>query len=112
MAMSEFKRTDIVKGANFYQGVVDGQTIDSGAIHVEEAMAVEKGQCAGTRTVAFPCINGDLAKFLVETVKSWPITAEVTYSLNVTGKSHKLVVQSIRNVGQAQGQPSASVKAA
>lgn len=110
MAMSEFKRTDIIKGVNYFQGNVDGTQIDSGSIHVEEAMAVEKGQCAGTRTVAFPCLSGDLPKFLIETTKSWPITAEVTYGLNVTGKSHKLVVHHVRPIGPAQGQPTAQPK--
>lgn len=110
MATSEFKRTDIIKGANYFQGSVDGQAIDSGSIHVEEAMSVDRGTAAGYRTVAFPCVSGNIPKILIETQKSWPITAEVTYELNVTGKGHKLVVRSIKPIGTAQGQPLAQPK--
>lgn len=111
MAMSEFKRTDIIKGVNYFQGNIDGEAINSGSIHVEEAMSVERGTAAGSRTVGFPCLNGDIAKYLVETSKSWPITAEVTYELNVTGKTHKLVVRHVKPISTAQPQPAAQPKA-
>lgn len=110
MAMTEFVRQDIVKGAHFFQGNIDGEDIDSGTIHVEQPMNADRGTAAGYRTVGFKCKSGELPKSLIATAKSWPITAEITYALDVSGKGQNLIIVAIRELRPAMPQPTAQPK--
>lgn len=104
-SMAEFVRQDVIKGANFFKGSIDGEQIDSGSIHIEQPLDTARGTAAGYRTVAFSCPNSDISRSLIESVKSWPVTAEVRYAIKASAKAKDLVVVGVRVVGDARPQP-------
>ncbi|KAF7600096.1 MAG: hypothetical protein CGU28_02190 [Candidatus Dactylopiibacterium carminicum] len=101
--MSGFKRNDIIKGANFFTGEIDGKQMDSGAIWIEEPLDESRGTSKGWRTVEYRCASSQIVKNLME--MQFPISAEVHFEL-VTGKrDQKITVVEIVPIKPVPGQP-------
>lgn len=105
----QLTQTCIVKGANFFDDVIDGDKVCSGAIFIEEPFAAkevtERGGSKGFRTVEYKCLDANVVKPVMS--NEFPITAEVTMELNATKRGQQITVINIKPMGKAMPQPQA-----
>lgn len=99
----------VIKGVSFFDGVIDGQAIKSGTIHLEEALDESGGNNKGFRTIAIPASGPDLIRAVIH--NEFPLRAEIETGFQVSKGSHKTIVTAIKPIARVPGNPQQQVKA-
>lgn len=90
MAVEQVKIT----GAKFFNGNIDGKTIDSGKIYVEEQLDFTTGRAAGYASQEYALGSADAVKSLIH--NPFPFVAEVDFLRVTNGDRTKTVVVGVR----------------
>lgn len=98
-----FEKEQVLSGAAFYDGVIDGKEIKSGTLFILQELDVKNGNAKGQRTVEKRCDNADIVKALIHL--EYPIKCKVTYEERVTKGAEKMVVISCIPIERATMRP-------
>lgn len=89
MAM-QFEAEAIIAGVTFYNGVIDGKTLDSGAFFINEELDRSNENANGTRTTENSAVNSEVVKRIIK--NTFPCRMKLTYERKVTKGSEKLII--------------------
>lgn len=96
----------VIKGAGFFDDVIDGKAIKTAQIFVEEEFDKTKPNYKGFRTVEYKAAEVDLVKAIMH--NTFPITAEVQVEISATKRGQAVIVTAIKPLERAASQPRAS----
>lgn len=89
-----------VTGITFFKDTIDGKSIDSGAVFVEEHLNFQTGRAKGTASQKYPL--GDASKAQALMHNDFPLICEVEFVRVTTGSVSKNIINSIKPVALAQ----------
>lgn len=89
-----------VTGITFFKDTIDGKSIDSGAVFVEEHLNFQTGRAKGTATQKYAL--GDASKAQALMHNDFPLICEVEFIRVTTGAVSKNIINSIKPVAIAQ----------
>lgn len=104
MAM-QFETEAIIAGVTFFDGVIDGKQLDSGAIFINEELDTKNGNAAGTRTTENKTANSEIVKRIIK--NSFPSKYKLVYERQVTKGGEKLIIIDARPVSARPAAPGA-----
>jgi len=108
--MNGFSKVCVVKGAAFFEGNIDGDAIDSGAVFIEEPLDTSTGRARGVRTVEYKCPDSDIAKQLV--LHELPGQFDVQFEIVTTKRGQAIKVAGFKAMKGPLPQPQPMPKAA
>lgn len=85
-----------VTGVKYYDDTIDGKTIDSGTVFIEESLDITSGRAKGRATQKYPLANSQAAKSIMH--NEFPLIAEVEFLRVTDGYKAKTVVNSIKPI--------------
>lgn len=85
-----------VTGVKFYKGDIDGKSIDSGKVFIEESLDFTTGRAKGYATQEYSLGKAEIAQALMH--NEFPFLAEVEFTRVTNGDVSKNIVQSVRPV--------------
>lgn len=88
-----------VTGVTFFKDTIDGKSIDSGAVFIEESLNFQTGRSKGTATQKYPL--GDASKAQAIIHNEFPLICEVEFIRVTTGSVSKNIVNSIKPIASA-----------
>lgn len=89
-----------VMGLKFFKGDIDGKSIDSGKVFIEEALDFTTGRAKGYASQEYSLANADAVKGLMH--NEFPIVCEVEFLRVTNGDVSKNIVQSIKPVERVE----------
>jgi hypothetical protein len=88
-----------VTGVKFYNGEINGDSIDSGSVFIEESLDITSGRAKGKATQKYPLGNSEAAKAIMH--NEFPLVCEVEFVRITDGIKGKTVVNSIKPIQKA-----------
>ena len=88
-----------VTGVTFFKDTIDGKSIDSGAVFIEEHLNFQTGRSKGTATQKYPL--GDASKAQALMHNDFPLICEVEFMRVTSGTVSKNIVNSIKPIASA-----------
>lgn len=88
-----------VTGVTFFKDTIDGKSIDSGAVFIEEHLNFQTGRSKGTATQKYPLGDASKAQALIH--NEFPLICEVEFIRVTTGSVSKNIVNSIKPIASA-----------
>ncbi len=88
-----------VTGVTFFKDTIDGKSIDSGAVFIEELLNFQTGRSKGTATQKYPLGDASKAQALIN--NDFPMLCEVEFIRVTSGTVSKNIVNSIRPISPA-----------
>lgn len=85
-----------VTGVKFYKGDIDGKSIDSGKVFIEESLDFTTGRAKGYATQEYGLGKAEIAQGLMH--NEFPFIAEVEFIRVTNGDVSKNIVNSVRPV--------------
>jgi len=95
MAM-QFETEVVVQGVTFFNGVIDGKELDSGAVFILEELDQKNGNAAGSRTTENKTANSEIVKRIMKA--GFPNKFKLVYERQVTKGGEKMIVIDARSV--------------
>lgn len=88
--MNQFSKVVAIKGVSFFADKIDGESINSGAVFIEEQLDDSKGRAKGFRTVEYKCPNSELPKALIH--NTFPLECDVTFEITTSKRGQSITV--------------------
>jgi metal-dependent HD superfamily phosphatase/phosphodiesterase len=88
-----------VTGVKYYDDEIDGKSIDSGSVFVEESLDITSGRAKGRATQKYPLANSQAAKAIMH--NEFPLVCEAEFIRVTDGIKSKTVVNAIKPIQKA-----------
>lgn len=108
--MNAFSRVCVIKGAAYFNDKIDGESINSGSVFIEESLDESTGRARGVRTVEYRTPDSELPSALVKA--ELPGQFEVGFEIVTTKRGQSIRVVSAKAIKGPVPQPQPMPKAA
>lgn len=95
-----------VTGVKFFKGDIDGKSIDSGKIFIEEALDFTTGRAKGYASQDYSLANADAVKGLMH--NEFPLICEVEFMRVTNGDTTKNIVTGVKPVERVEAHKKAA----
>ncbi len=92
-----FEKDQVVDGVAFFDGTIDGKTLNSGTVFIKSELDTSKGNAKGFRTVEYKADSADVIKPVLH--NEFPLRCKVIYEMRVTKSSNQMVIAKITPIG-------------
>lgn len=85
-----------VTGVTFFKDTIDGKSIDSGAVFIEESLNYQTGRAKGYASQKYSLDDANQAQAIMH--NEFPLICEVEFSRVTNGKVSKSIVKSLKPI--------------